>query len=73
MREASEITQGALSSIPFVAAGIISDAEAGTLREYDRKVMDILSVDDFAPHELGTQAEPAPQQTTPLRSSVHVA
>jgi hypothetical protein len=36
-------------------------------------VMDILNVDDFAPHELGTQAEPVPQQTTPVRSSVHVA
>jgi acyl-CoA dehydrogenase len=59
-----------------VEAGIISEPEAATLREYDRKVMDLIHVDDFAPHELGTQAEPAaepvPQQTA-ARSSVHVA
>ena len=55
-----------------VAAGIITEAEAATLREYDRKVMDIINVDDFAPHELGTQAEPVPQQPA-VRTSVHVA
>jgi acyl-CoA dehydrogenase len=38
------------------AAGIISETEAAMLREYDRKVMDIVNVDDFAPHELGVQA-----------------
>jgi hypothetical protein len=41
------------------------------LRDYDRKVMDLISVDDFAQHELGTKAEPVPQ--APARSSVHVA
>jgi acyl-CoA dehydrogenase len=59
-----------------LAAGIISETEAVALREYDRKVMDILNVDDFAQHELGTQAEPVPQQVpeqAPVRSSVHVA
>jgi acyl-CoA dehydrogenase len=59
-----------------LVAGIISEAEAVALREYDRKVMDILNVDDFAQHELGTQAEPVPQQVpeqAPVRSSVHVA
>jgi acyl-CoA dehydrogenase len=59
-----------------LAAGIISETEAVALREYDRKVMDILNVDDFAQHELGTQAEPVPQQVpeqTPVLSSVHVA
>ena len=55
-----------------VAAGIITDAEAATLREYDRKVMDLINVDDFAPHELGTQAEPVPQQAA-VRSSAQVA
>jgi hypothetical protein len=58
-----------------VAAGIITEAEATTLRDYDRKVMDLIHVDDFAPHELGTQAEPVaepvPQQA--VRTSVHVA
>jgi len=34
------------------AAGIISEAEAVQLREYDRKVMDIINVDDFDPREL---------------------
>ena len=59
-----------------VAAGIITEAEATTLREYDRKVMDLINVDDFAPHELGTQAEPAPEsvpQPAAVRTSVHVA
>ena len=34
------------------AAGIITEAEAAQLREYDRKVMDIINVDDFEPREL---------------------
>jgi acyl-CoA dehydrogenase len=42
-----------------LAAGIISETEAAALRDYDRKVMDIINVDDFDPHELGVQAEPA--------------
>jgi acyl-CoA dehydrogenase len=35
-----------------LAAGIITDAEAAQLRDYDRKVMDIIHVDDFDPREL---------------------
>ncbi len=35
-----------------VAAGLLSAAEGAQLSEFDRKVMDILRVDDFAPHEL---------------------
>ncbi len=35
-----------------LAAGIINEAEAAQLREYDRKVMDIIHVDDFESHEL---------------------
>jgi acyl-CoA dehydrogenase len=54
-----------------VAAGIISETEGAALREYDRKVIDLINVDDFAPHELGTKAEPVPQ--APARPSVHVA
>jgi acyl-CoA dehydrogenase len=38
------------------AQGIISEEEATALRDYDRKVMSLLRVDDFAPHELGVQA-----------------
>jgi len=55
-----------------LAAGIVSESEAASLRDYDRKVMDLINVDDFAPHELGTQAEPVPQ-AAPARSSVQVA
>jgi acyl-CoA dehydrogenase len=35
-----------------LAAGIINEAEAAQLREYDRRVMDIVNVDDFDSHEL---------------------
>ncbi len=35
-----------------LAAGIVSEAEAAQLREYDRKVMEIIHVDDFDPREL---------------------
>jgi acyl-CoA dehydrogenase len=54
-----------------LAAGIISETEAALLREYDRKVIDLINVDDFAPHELGTQALPVSQ--TPARSSAEFA
>jgi len=36
-----------------LALGIISETEAVSLREFDRKVMSLVHVDDFAPHELG--------------------
>jgi acyl-CoA dehydrogenase len=42
-----------------LAEGILSETEAATLREYDRRVMDIVHVDDFAPEELAAeQIEP---------------
>ena len=34
------------------AIGLISEAEASSLADYDRKVMNLVQVDDFAPHEL---------------------
>ncbi|HEU4624973.1 MAG TPA: acyl-CoA dehydrogenase [Steroidobacteraceae bacterium] len=55
-----------------LALGIISETEAATLREYDRKVMDIINVDDFAPHELGVEAQPVPQVPAAV-TSIHVA
>ncbi|HXA91733.1 MAG TPA: acyl-CoA dehydrogenase [Steroidobacteraceae bacterium] len=56
-----------------LASGVISETEAATLREYDRKVMELIHVDDFAPEEIGVQAErPASLETAP-RPSVHVA
>jgi acyl-CoA dehydrogenase len=33
--------------------GILTEAEAQVLRDYDAKVLDIIMVDDFAPQELG--------------------
>ena len=53
------------------AAGIITEAEAAQLREYDRKVMEIIHVDDFESHELvagSTLRDPARR-----RSDVQVA
>jgi acyl-CoA dehydrogenase len=46
-----------------LAAGIITAAEAEALRAFDRKVMNLVHVDDFAPHELGTQAQPDLEQS----------
>ena len=37
-----------------LSAGIISETEAAMLRDYDRKVMELISVDDFESHELGS-------------------
>jgi len=43
-----------------LASGLINANEASLLREFDRKVMDIINVDDFASEELmaAVQAEP---------------
>jgi len=49
-----------------VSIGLLNAAEAQLLRDYDRKVMDIVNVDDFSTEELmaGVQAE---SQAAPLR------
>jgi acyl-CoA dehydrogenase len=39
-----------------LAAGIVTATEAAQLRDYDRKVMELVHVDDFDPHEIGTLA-----------------
>jgi acyl-CoA dehydrogenase len=39
-----------------LAASIISETEAAMLRDYDRKVMELISVDDFESSELGVEA-----------------
>ncbi|MBX3693933.1 MAG: acyl-CoA dehydrogenase [Steroidobacteraceae bacterium] len=44
--------------------GILSETEAAMLRDYDRKVMHLINVDDFEPHELGVQARPAPGEAS---------
>ncbi len=54
-----------------LAAGIVSETEAAALRDYDRKVMELIHVDDFEPHELGALTAPASQSAA--RSSAHVA
>ncbi len=43
-----------------LAAGIVSETEAAQLKDYDRKVMELVHVDDFEPHDLGRQSVPAP-------------
>ena len=53
-----------------LAAGLISETEAAALRDYDRKVMELIHVDDFDPHELAAGAA-APESAA--RSSAHVA
>jgi acyl-CoA dehydrogenase len=44
-----------------VAEGIITETEAAFLRDYDRKVMELINVDDFASHELGVSLQAKPQ------------
>ena len=46
-----QITEGEQS-------GLLSKDDAEWLRAYDRKVMELVHVDDFAPHELGTNGKP---------------
>ena len=54
-----------------LAAGIVSETEAAALRDYDRKVMELIHVDDFEPQELAAHSVPASQSAA--RSSAHVA
>lgn len=42
-------------------AGVINADELERLLDMDAKVMNLLNVDDFAPHELGTKAKPKPE------------
>jgi acyl-CoA dehydrogenase len=56
-----------------LASGVISETEAAMLRDYDRKVMELIHVDDFAPDELGMQAGRPAAQAVPQRPNVHVA
>jgi acyl-CoA dehydrogenase len=49
---------------------IISETEAAMLRDYDRKVMDLISVDDFDPHELAAEAAPEVAPEADARADV---
>ena len=51
-----------------LAAGIISDTEAASLRDYDRKVMELISVDDFESHELAAGASSDAEQPSSTAS-----
>ena len=42
-----------------LALGIINASEAQVLRDYDERVLNLINVDDFAPHELGVGADAA--------------
>jgi acyl-CoA dehydrogenase len=55
-----------------LAAGIISEVEAASLRDYDGKVMELIQVDDFAPEEIGAGAQPV-REPAAVRPSAHVA
>jgi len=50
--------------------GILSEQEALALADYDRRVMDIINVDDFAAQELGTGREPDAAQESNERDDV---
>jgi acyl-CoA dehydrogenase len=47
-----------------LALGLIDANEAGTLREYDRQVMEIVHVDDFTTEELMAAVQAEPQDGT---------
>jgi acyl-CoA dehydrogenase len=54
-----------------LAAGLISEREAADLTDYDRKVMELINVDDFAPRDIAMGAIP-PREAQP-RSSAQLA
>jgi acyl-CoA dehydrogenase len=56
-----------------LAAGIVSATEAAMLRDYDRKVMELISVDDFAPDEIGVQAAAGARSTAAATTAVSAA
>jgi acyl-CoA dehydrogenase len=56
-----------------LSSGIVSETEAAALREYDRKTMDLINVDDFASEELGTRAQPLEAEPAAGQSRPYVA
>jgi acyl-CoA dehydrogenase len=55
-----------------LAAGILSETEAMMLRDYDRRVMDLIAVDDFAPEELAAAQLPE-EESESVRARVGAA
>ena len=63
-RKAGEFSTDGHERDAYIAAqeaGIITAEEAEFLLDMDDKIMNIVDVDDFAPHELGTKAQPKPE------------
>jgi acyl-CoA dehydrogenase len=48
-----------------LSVGIVSETEAAALRDYDRKTMELINVDDFAAEELAALAAPPAAQSRP--------
>jgi acyl-CoA dehydrogenase len=53
-----------------LAAGIISETEAASLRDYDRKVSELIAVDDFESHELAASSSDAERSSSPANFQV---
>jgi acyl-CoA dehydrogenase len=53
-----------------LAAGIVSEPEAVSLREYDRLCLELIQVDDFSPAELGVGAGEPPRPVFAAREHV---
>jgi len=53
-----------------LAAGLITAVEASLLREFDRKVMEIINVDDFSSEELMAAEQAEPKSTGSARLQV---
>ena len=56
-----------------LAAGLINAAEAAQLREFDRKVMGIIDVDDFSSEELMAAVQAEPKESGEGASRLQVA
>ena len=52
-----------------LAAGILTETEAATLRDYDRRVMEIIHVDDFTTAEMAAGEQPADEVRPAARVS----
>ncbi|HEU4652900.1 MAG TPA: acyl-CoA dehydrogenase, partial [Steroidobacteraceae bacterium] len=50
-----------------LAIGLLTQTEAATLRDYDRRVMDIIHVDDFTTEEMAAEHEPAEETLRAVR------
>jgi acyl-CoA dehydrogenase len=56
-----------------LAAGLVNAAEAAQLCEFDRKVMDIINVDDFSGEELMAAVQVEPRESGEGANRLQVA